>query len=260
MFRLGLASQPRPNDGDIVALVDATARRAAALGVDVLIFPEGLMTSLLLEPTHFADAAETLEGPFMAAMRAIAQHHAIWLIVTMNERAPEGPPYNTAAIIDEAGTIRGTYRKTHLFDAGAVRESSRMQAGDRLFSPIATPFCTLGMGICYDLRFPEVARAAALDGAETMVFPAAWVDGPCKQDQWIALLKARAIENGMYVAGLSRPDEGCVGSCCVFDPLGREVKPSIHGDGLAVASIDSSLVAKTRAAMPALSHRRVDLY
>lgn len=260
MFRLGLASQPRPNDGDTVALVDATARRAAALGVDVLIFPEGLMTSLLLEPTHFADAAETLEGPFMAAMRAIAQHHAIWLIVTMNERAPEGPPYNTAAIIDEAGTIRGPYRKTHLFDAGAIRESSRMQAGDRLFSPIATPFCTLGMGICYDLRFPEVARAAALDGAEMMVFPAAWVDGPCKQDQWIALLKARAIENGMYVAGLSRPDEGCVGSCCVFDPLGREVKPSIHGDGLAVASIDSSLVAKTRTAMPALSHRRVDLY
>lgn len=260
MFRLGLASQPRPNDGDTVALVDATARRAAALGVDVLIFPEGLMTSLLLEPTHFADAAETLEGPFMAAMRAIAQHHAIWLIVTMNERAPEGPPYNTAAIIDEAGTIRGTYRKTHLFDAGAIRESSRMQAGDRLFFPIATPFCTLGMGICYDLRFPEVARAAALDGAEMMVFPAAWVDGPCKQDQWIALLKARAIENGMYVAGLSRPDEGCVGSCCVFDPLGREVKPSIHGNGLAVASIDSSLVAKTRTAMPALSHRRVDLY
>ena len=108
------------------------------------------------------------------------------------------------------------------------------------------------MGICYDLRFPEVARAAALDGAETMVFPAAWVDGPCKQDQWIALLKARAIENSMYVAGLSRPDEGCVGSCRVIDPLGREMEPSIHGNGL--------VVAKTRAAMPALSHRRVDLY
>lgn len=260
MFRLGLASQPRPDDGDTIALVGATARRAAALGVDVLVFPEGLMTSLLLEPTRFAEAAETLEGPFMTAIRAIAQRHATWLIVTMNERAPERPPYNTAAIIDEAGNIRGTYRKTHLFDAGAIRESSRMQAGDRLFSPLATPFCTLGMGICYDLRFPEVARAAALDGAETMVFPAAWVDGPCKQDQWIALLKARAIENSMYVAGLSRPDEGCVGSCRVIDPLGREMEPSIHGNGLAVVSIDSSLVAKTRAAMPALSHRRVDLY
>ncbi|WP_172135501.1 nitrilase-related carbon-nitrogen hydrolase [Adlercreutzia sp. ZJ473] len=276
-FRLGLAQCTHPADGDVVALVERCARDAQAAGVDLLAFPECLMTPFEKTREDFLASAEPLDGAFARKMSRIAAAHGLWMIYTMNERAdgntpkaangnaPEAAgthlPYNTAVVVDSAGARRGFYRKAHLFDAGDCRESERMAAGGRLFEPIDTPFCKLGLAICYDLRFPEVMRAAACVGCELFVLPAAWVDGPRKADQWAALLTARAVENEMYVAGLSRADERCIGCSRVVDPFGATVAEAPgKAPLLLTADIDLTRVRAAREAVPVFEHRRPSLY
>ncbi|WP_165048335.1 MULTISPECIES: nitrilase-related carbon-nitrogen hydrolase [unclassified Adlercreutzia] len=281
-FRLGLAQCTHPADGDVIALVERCARDAQAAGVDLLAFPECLMTPFEKTREDFLASAEPLDGAFSQEMSRIAAAYNLWMVYTMNERADgaeeglagsraaagsDAPaadvrlPYNTAVVVDGAGTRRGFYRKIHLFDAGDCRESERMAAGGELFAPIDTPFCKLGLAICYDLRFPEVMRAAACAGCELFVLPAAWVDGPRKADQWTALLTARAVENEMYVAGLSRADERCIGCSRVVDPFGATVAEAPgKTPALLTADIDLARVRAARAAVPVFEHRRPSLY
>lgn len=268
-FTIGLAQCAHPADGDVIALVSRFAHEAARQSASLLLFPECLMTPFEKTPCDFRASAEPLDGPFSQAVAHIAREYGLWVIYTMNERndaAAEGGhacalPYNTAVVVDDKGMRRGFYRKAHLYDALAVRESDRMSPGDAPAPVIDAPFGKIGLGICYDLRFPEVARACAIGGCDLFVLPAAWVDGPCKASQWKTLLAARAIENEMYVAGLCRVDERYVGESLVVDPMGRAVAQSTRGaEELLVASIDVDLVRKTRSDMPVFEHRRVDLY
>ena len=189
------------------------------------------MTPYELEPVEFGRAAEPLDGPFCNEMLRLASAHRLWTVFTMNERGPRGDggerPYNTAVVADSDGERRAVYRKVHLFDTDFTKESAKVAAGGELFVPLETPFCKLGLGICYDVRFPELARDAVLAGCEVLLYPAAWVHGPGKVRQWTTLLSARAIENELFVAGLSRCDRAFgaarrdyAGNSCVFDPLG----------------------------------------
>lgn len=280
MFTLGLAQCCHPADGDVIALVDSWARRAQAASVDLLVFPESLMTPFDASADQFAQSAQPLDGPFCTAIDCIAARYGLWMIYTANERNEHNRPFNTAVIVDDEGKRRAVYRKVHLFDTDFVRESKKVSAGDRLFKPIETPFGKIGLGICYDLRFPEQARAAALEMADIMIYPSAWVDGPLKVRQWRTLLAARAIENEMFVAGLSRCDRAFgraaldyAGNSCVFGPLGEELaKGGITEDGLdgatrsgaaemlVIADIDLDEIARARASMPVFDHRRRDLY
>lgn len=250
-----------------MAMVDAWAVRAKEAGVDVLVFPESLMTPFDCSADEFAEAAEPIDGPFCAGVDAIAAAHGLWIIYTANERNGEGRPFNTAIVVDDAGEKRAVYRKVHLFDTDFVRESDKVGAGSQLLQPVETPFGRIGVAICYDLRFPEQARAAALAGADLMVYPSAWVDGPRKVDQWRTLLRARAIENELFVAGLSRCDRAFgdvrrdyAGHSCVFNPLGDEIAAAGLEEELLVADIDSAEITQARAAMPVLDHRREDVY
>lgn len=268
-FKLGLAQCTHPVDGDVVRMVDEWAARAVGQGVSLLVFPEALMTPFDASADEFARSAEPLDGPFCTALDAVAAKRGLWMVYTANERGAEGArPFNTAVIVDDAGNKRGVYRKVHLFDTDFVRESNKISAGSELFEPVETPFGRIGVGICYDLRFPEQARAAALAGADVMLYPAAWVDGPRKVAQWRALLAARAIENEFFVAGLSRCDRAFggaardyAGNSCVFGPLGEIVAEA--GDveeQLLVADIDLEAITAARNAMPVLGHRRPDVY
>ncbi|MEE1159040.1 MAG: nitrilase-related carbon-nitrogen hydrolase, partial [Atopobiaceae bacterium] len=189
----------------------------------------------------------------------IARAQSLWIVYTMNETNPAGgPPFNTAVVLGSDGSIQGAYRKTHLYDAHGVRESDRMTAGNNLCVPICMPFCTLGLGICYDLRFPEVARNLALGGCDIMLFLAAWHDGPHKPLHWKTLLRARAIENECFVGGVCHAGPRYVGESHVFDPLG--VTCATGSDDLLVCDIDPHAVSSARDAMPVLSHRRPSLY
>lgn len=259
-FVLGLAPSGFAAGGDVLAQVESYAAEAEHKGVSLLAFPENLMSPHDLSAEELREIAEPLDGAFMAGIATCARRHGLWMVGTMSETNPQGGlPYNTAFIMDSEGTVRGSYRKCHLYDAHGVRESDRMGSGNALSEPVQTPFCTLGVGICYDLRFPEVARAMALGGCELLLYPAAWHDGPCKRDHWQTLLRARAIENECFVAGICHAGERYVRRSVVYDSLGREIAVG-DGDALVTATIDTSAVSAARDAMPVFDHRRPELY
>lgn len=260
--RLGLAQVCHPENGDVVSLVVKYARQAADERVDLLVFPESLMCRYEEKIAAFKKNAEPLDGEFSRAMDNIAAHYGLWLVYTMNERNdshPDAKPFNTAVVVDPLGIRRGVYRKVHLFDTDFTQESSRMSAGDKPFDPIKTPFGKLGLAICYDLRFPEVARSAAKAGCDIMLYPSAWVSGPCKELQWKTLLASRAIENQMFVAGVSRADEGYIGCSCAFGPDGVVLAQADDKERLLVFELDVSSLGDFRQKMPIIQHLRGDL-
>ena len=298
-FTIALAQCDRPGDGDVVASVRRWAQRAAEAQADLLVFPEALMTPFEGSVERYAAQAQPVDGPFARAVDAIAAETGLWIVYAMNERnanpasdtglegadagsspggvktsgnacegaaaenaegASGGLPFNTAIITDANGVQRARYRKVHLFDAQGERESGRMAAGDELMRPVSAPFATIGLGICYDLRFPEVATAAALQGAQLMLYPAAWVAGPRKVAQWETLLAARAIENGMFVAGAGAVYPGRAGHSCVFGPDGTRLATSDDREQLVTCAIDLADIDRVRTATPSLQHRRPECY
>ena len=266
-YTIGLAQSGYPADGDVLAQARAYAQRAVAAGCRLLVFPENFMWPKKLSLEELVALAEPVDGSFVQAMAALAGEHGLWIVFTMNEQNPDGElPFNTAVVVDDAGTVQASYRKCHLYDALGVRESDRLAAGDCLPDPVTTPFCTIGLQICYDLRFPEPARAAALAGCDLLVYPSAWHVGRCKPEQWEALLRARAVENELFVAGVCRSGRGFVGRSLVADPMGRVLAQGAGGtaedglESLVVCEVNPEILASTRENMPILEHRRPELY
>jgi predicted amidohydrolase len=258
-FLLGLAQCRHPQDGDVVGMADAWMRRAKDAGVSLLVFPENLMCPHELTARELLDLSEYCNGPFATEICHIARQQRLWIVFTMSETNPDGGrPFNTAAVANPDGALVATYQKCHLYDAHAVRESDRMCAGNALCTPVQTPFCTLGLGICYDLRFPEVARSLALSGCDLVVFPAAWHDGPNKELHWQTLLRSRAIENETFVAGVCHGASRYVRTSYVFDPLGNTLVSG--SDGLLVCDINPQSLRSARESMPIFEHRRPELY
>ena len=136
---IGLAQTKHPEDGDVIALVERFAAEAHSRGVDMLVFPESLMSRYEKEAEAFVREAEPVDGAFATALDKVAARYGLWMVYTLNERNPKGNPFNTAIIVDSTGTKRGIYRKIHLFDTDFTHESDRMSAGSALFEPIDTP-------------------------------------------------------------------------------------------------------------------------
>ena len=258
-FVLGLAPCGFPNDGNTLLQVDRHARHAKQHGVTLLVFPENLMCPHELSATELIELAEPIDGAFVQTIRRIARAYGLWIVFTMYESSPAHKlPYNAAVVVDGQGSLRGLYRKCHLYDAHSVRESERMAVGDHLCDAIRAPFGTFGIGICYDLRFPEVSRTLALKGCDLLLFPAAWHDGPHKLEHWETLLRARAIENECFVAGVCHGGPRYVGVSIACDSMGHVVARST-GD-LTTCTIDLESVCSAREAMPIFEHRRPPLY
>lgn len=262
VFVLGLAQVAHPADGNAVTQVRDYVGRAARQGCDLVVFPESLMGPWDRASGRYVHEPEPLDGPFCRAVDGIAREFGVWLVYTTEEENPADPlrPYNTAVVTGADGVRRASYRKTHLYDAIGERESGRMAAGDAPAPVVSTPFCQLGVAICYDLRFPEVARRMALEGAELVVYPSAWVAGPRKVEQWRTLIAARAIENECFVAGLSRTGGGRCGNSLVAGPLGETLAAAGAEERLLTCYIDVGEVARAREAMPVFEHRRPELY
>ena len=261
---IGLAQCCHPEKDhieDVLVMAKKWCEEAKAEGVNILVFPESLMTRYEKDRKAFLSEAQTLEGVFSSGMDALAKRYGLWLVYTVNEKNPQAQqPFNTAVVVADDGTKQGVYRKVHLFDTDFVKESDRMSSGDALFNPIQTPFGKIGLGICYDLRFPEVARFAALRGCDILIYPAAWVDGRLKAEQWRVLLAARAIENELFVAGLSRVDKGYIGQSGIYSPDGVLLASGGQHEMLVTARIQLKDIERTRSAMPVLHHRRPELY
>ena len=250
---------------DKAANLDAVlgyVRRAASAGCSLVAFPEYMMFYVgSRTPREVASEAESLRGPFVAAVSEEARRGRIHVIGTIYETSRRADRvYDTAFHVDDTGKTAASYRKTHLYDALGTKESDILAPGSRISRPRATPAGRAGMLICYDLRFPEVSRTLATSGSELLVAPSAWVRGPGKEEQWVAINRVRAIENGCYVIAPAHVGNAYCGRSLAVDPSGRILLDMKKRRGLARVAVSPDTLARVRAQMPLLASRRPGIY
>lgn len=243
---------------------EALVRRAAGLGAQVVCLPE-MWPFIGNNAVRLADA-ETVQGPTVGLLSRLARELGIWLFGgSFAERSPEpGKVYNTAVALGPDGGLVGVYRKIHLFDIdvpGGAQfvESDDVSAGDRAVV-VPTPFGTFGMTTCYDLRFPLMYERLRAAGVDYVTVPSAFTAHTGKA-HWEVLLRARAIEQQMYVlapdqAGRHNSARESHGHSMIVDPWGLVVARCSDGPGVALAVIEPERVARVRQQLPCWSHRR----
>lgn len=204
--------------------IERFAQTAAENKAEMLFLPEySMFYAKMNARSKNIEAAEPCDGPFIIALSEICRKYGLWLAAGMYERT-DGLPYNTIAVLDDRGNLRGTHRKNRLYDAFGYRESDECRAGKQPFSPIETPAGKLGIITCFELRFPALAAEQKARGAETLFVPAGWVQGENKLLHWRTLLCARAIENGLTVLGADQTAPGkFVGHSMAFAPDGTSL-------------------------------------
>lgn len=249
--------------GDNLARILSYVSEAAGGGADMVAFPEYMMfyTPASQTPSQLAELAEERDGPFVSAVAAAAAEHGIGVVGTFYEKSRRADRvYDSSFHVDGEGRVASLYRKVHLYDALGFRESDKMAPGDAIAAPSGSPAGLLGMVVCYDLRFPEMPRALASAGAQVIVAPSAWVRGPSKEDHWITLNRARAIENGCYMVSPDQVGNIYCGRSVVVDPFGTVLLDMGQRRGIGYAEIDPAAVERTRRDLPLLRSRRTDLY
>ena len=246
-------------------LVDAIGQ-AARGGAEILFTPE---MSNLLDRDKERSAGNLRsedEDSVLAACRAAAREHDIWVhLGSLAVRSPAGKLANRAFVIDGSGEVRARYDKIHLFDVDlptgeSWRESAVYDGGSQAVVVDGTPVGKLGLTICYDLRFPALFAALTDAGAQVVVVPAAFTV-PTGQAHWHVLLRARAIEAGVFVvaaAQVGQHEDGraTFGHSLVVDPWGEVVLDMGLASGVAFAEIDLAKVDEVRGRLPAIRHRR----
>lgn len=240
--------------------------QAAGGGAKMLFTPE--MSGLL--DRDAARAAENLrpqeEDLVLSACREAAARHGIWLhIGSLAVLVEDRKVANRSFVIDDMGEIRATYDKIHLFDVDlptgeSWRESNVYSAGKGAVLVNGTPVGKLGLTICYDLRFPRLFARLAESGADLIAVPAAFTV-PTGKAHWHVLLRARAIEAGLFVvaaAQVGHHEDGrsTFGHSLVVDPWGEVLLDMNEEMGLGFADIDLMRISDVRSRIPALDHRR----
>jgi deaminated glutathione amidase len=261
LCQIPVSSRPAVNLGRVREALTSAAEQ----GADLAVFPEATQVRF---GSDLRAAAEPLDGPFGSGLAVAAKETGVALVAGVFEPAPDGRVYNTAVVFDDRGELVASYRKLHLFDAFGHRESEVVAPGS---VPVLCDLAgvKVGLEICYDVRFGELSRALAVGGAVLLVVPAAWAAGLFKEEHWVTLVRARAIENTVWVAAVGQvPDVSepptkaatGVGRSMLVDPLGvvrLDLGPSA---GVAVGSVDVGLVETVRAAVPSLANRREDVF
>ena len=265
-MRVALCQLPvSPDPGANLDRVQGALADAAQRGADLAVFPEATQARF---GSDLRAIAEPLDGSFGSGLARAARASGVALVAGVFEPAPDGRVFNTAVAYDAAGSQVAAYRKIHLYDALGEQESAMVAPGAQ---PVVADLCGVRVGFmtCYDVRFPELARALAVRGAELIVLPAAWAAGLFKEEHWVTLVRARAIENTVWVAAASQvPDHSApptraptgVGRSMMVDPMGTVRADLGPFPGLAVADLDSALTKQVRAILPSLENRREDVF
>jgi predicted amidohydrolase len=242
--------------------------RAAESGARLVVLPE-VWTYLGPEDAN-RENAESIPGPVSNMLSERARRHGIYLHAgSMYEIEPGNPAmYNTAVLIDPEGSIIARYRKMHMFDVvldgvAKYQESATVSPGHEVVMATVDGV-TVGLATCYDLRFPELFRILALRGAELVLLPAAFTMTTGK-DHWETLIRARAIENGVYMIaagqwGQHPPGNWCYGRSMAVDPWGTVIATAPDGVGVVSATVDLERVLAVRRQIPSLANRRADAY
>lgn len=231
---------------------------AAAAGASLVVLPEGSMHDFGPTDLALGPVAQPLDGPFVTRISELASRYGVTVVAGMFELSDDPDrPYNTLVVVNADGRLDATYRKAHLYDSFGYRESDRLRAGDVTPVTFESGGLTIGLMTCYDLRFPEFARLLVDDGAGVIVVPSAWVRGPLKEDHWETLLRARAIENTVYVVAAGQTGRMYVGSSMIVDPAGVAVSRLGDEEGVAVAELTAERLSEARTRNPSLENRRL---
>jgi predicted amidohydrolase len=242
--------------------------QAASTGADVVVLPE--KWNAIGDAELYHATAEPLEGgESVAAMSAWAHDHGITLVGGSIAERREGREKlsNTSIVFDPEGRVAAVYRKIHLFDVevgGVVyRESEAEEPGDEPVVCEAEDW-KIGLSVCYDVRFPELYRILALEGAELVTVPAHFTT-PTGKDHWHVLLRARAIEDQLYVAaaaqiGETLPGKPAYGRSLIVDPWGLVVAQAADEEAVVSAELDRAHLRDIRAKLPSLANRQASAY
>lgn len=229
---------------------------AARRGSDLIIFPEMWTTGY--DWPHVEKLAPQ-QDRVLAEVAALAKAHQVWLNGSMLALDEAGKPTNTSILFDPNGQQAGLYRKIHLF--GLMEEDKYLAAGRHL-TAVETAWGQSGLAICYDLRFAEMFRTYALSGVNMVCLPAEWPHP--RLNHWRTLLRARAIENQMFMVGVNRVgSDGTyqfLGHSAIIDPWGNTVIEGGESELLLTATIETDMVAEVRAKIPVFRDRRPELY
>ncbi|MCU0561885.1 MAG: carbon-nitrogen hydrolase family protein [Desulfobacterales bacterium] len=251
--------EPSPDPRANLEKARTMADKAAARGADLIVFPEMFMglPSPECPPARIAAAhgrafSEGLAD--VASQFGLAVAAGCWEEGAQTDRA-----FNVVRIFSPEGREVAAYRKVHLFDALSVRESDTMAPGNALPPVVELAGVHVGVAICYDLRFPELFRHLALQGAQVIILPSAWYQGPVKEEHWRTLLQARAIENTLYMAGCNLVGYSFCGRSALFDPFGIQIVGAGEGEQIIVGAIDPERIRAVRKKLPSLENRRLSI-
>lgn len=245
------------------------AERALERGTDWLLFPEN--APFLGPDDDKPEVAEALDGPIVEHFREIARDGEVWVTLgSFPEVDPDGErTFNTQVLLTPEGTTAAVYRKIHLFDVDveggrSFRESDHVRGGEELVTAdvaAAGDEISVGLSICYDLRFPELYRALAGAGVDVVTAPSAFTL-QTGRDHWHPLLRARAIENQCWVVAPNQwghhfGHRSSYGHSAVYDPWGRRVACASDRETVVHAEIDPAYGERVRTDMPCLEHVRI---
>lgn len=256
-----ITSGPEPAAN--LALVEEYAAKAAAAGAELAVFPEATMACF---GVRLAPLAEPVDGSWATTVGDIAARTGLTIAAGMFTPADDGRVRNTLLVTD--GQATSTYHKIHLFDAFGFAESKTVAPGAE---PMVLEFgeLTVGLAICYDVRFPELFRALADRGAQVVLLPASWGSGPGKREQWELLVRARALDCTSWVLACGQADPAAsgieaspkaptgIGYSLAADPFGAVRGKLAAAPDLLVVDVDAETVEKARTAIPVLANRRL---
>ena len=255
-----------PDKGANLDKAERLVRDAAARGAALIVLPE--VFSWRGPREQEANTTEKIPGPTADRLSRLARELGVHLQAgSILERIDaERRSYNTALLFGPDGEILARYRKIHLFDVEipgqvSARESEIRKPGDEAVVA-KTALGTIGLSVCYDLRFPELYRRLAREGAEIVLIPSAFTF-PTGAAHWETLVRARAIENQVYVIapdqyGMSPNGYRNYGGSMIVDPWGSVIARASEGEGVILGAIDRAYLAKVRQELPCLQHRRLE--
>ncbi|MBQ6231328.1 MAG: carbon-nitrogen hydrolase family protein [Eubacterium sp.] len=242
-----------------IDFLEKTLQKPELRDIDILTLPE--MFCSPYQSTAFPEYAEPEGGEMWQFMSELAKKYHIYLSAgSMPEKTPSGKLYNTAYVFNREGHQIAKHRKVHLFDVSITggqvfKESDTLTAGDSI-TTFETEFCTMGLCVCFDIRFPEMFHSMVWRGCKVVLVPASFnmTTGPA---HWELLYRARAVDNQVYMVGTSTARDYAssyisYGNSLVVDPWGRIMAKLDAAEGVNVVTIDTDEVDRIRREMPVL--------
>lgn len=264
-MRIALAQIVASTEPDAnLDLVREHVARAKDAGAELVVFPEATMASFT---TRSAAVAQPVDGEWARGVRDAAREHGIAVVVGMFTPGADGKARNTLLVVDAVGELVATYDKIHLFDAWGFEESRHMEAGD---TPVVVEVggVRFGLATCYDVRFPELFKHLANAGAEVILVPTSWANGPRKAEQFRALCVARALDSTSFILAAGQADPATVGMevkkgsptgighSVAVSPLGEVLAEGGEAPELVVVDVDASTIEESRGRLPVLATSR----